>query len=173
MYSFLIYVNPQRKVIDALKLPADGEAFDATKFMNDNGFQDTTAGLGMVVKLGGTADCGGDAPAAVPSSHLALVPAKSSAARPGATSAATAPSGNGSSPDGGAGLPVASSVLQSVGGPAATQTIVLSSAGAEAGASNTATAGFAQQTANAASAVGIESFGLLAPLVAVAGLFMC
>ncbi|KAF2829889.1 hypothetical protein CC86DRAFT_317250, partial [Ophiobolus disseminans] len=56
-YIFLMYVNPQRKAIDTLKLPGDGEAFDAKKFKDDNGFQDPEAGVGMVVKLGGTADC--------------------------------------------------------------------------------------------------------------------
>jgi hypothetical protein len=95
-YSFLLYVNPQRKQIDTLKLPAEGEAFDAKKFQGDNGLQDPEAGLGMVVKLGGTADCGGDAPADVPDALPTPQPAASSrvvaspSAKP-ATSAAAQP----------------------------------------------------------------------------------
>ncbi|KAF2027533.1 hypothetical protein EK21DRAFT_22689, partial [Setomelanomma holmii] len=56
-YSFLMYVNPQRKQIDSLQLPGEGEAFDVKKFEADNGLQDAAAGVGMVVKLGGTVNC--------------------------------------------------------------------------------------------------------------------
>jgi len=193
-YSFLMYVNPQRKVIESLKMPADGEAFDAKKFKDDNGFQDPAAGVGMVVKLGGIADCGGEAPGVVPSSLPAPRPARSSNAVGGGSRStgvavssvvssavgvsSAAPSGNGSSSDSGSGgasaapgLPVATSAVQSG---IATQTLVLSSAagGAGVGASNTASASLAQQTVNAAPGAGAKGFGLFAPLVAVAGLIV-
>lgn len=59
-YTFLMYTNPARKQIDQLKLPAEGENFDVKQFQSDNGLSDASAGVGMVVKLGGTADCGSD-----------------------------------------------------------------------------------------------------------------
>ena len=88
-YSFLMYVNPQRKQIDKLQLPADGEAFDAKKFKDDNGFQDPEAGVGMVVKLGGQADCGSDQPNGVPDNLPSARPPRSSnvIARPTSTPA--------------------------------------------------------------------------------------
>ncbi|KAI4632546.1 uncharacterized protein J4E87_002020 [Alternaria ethzedia] len=36
-YSFLMYTNPGRKEITDLQLPGDDEAFDITKFQDDNG----------------------------------------------------------------------------------------------------------------------------------------
>jgi len=199
-YSFLMYVNPQRKQIDTLKLPAEGESFDAKKFKDDNGFQDPEAGVGMVVKLGGTADCGGDSPNAVSSNLPSPRPAKSSALSPRPTSVpagqsassavsssptSSALSSNGTTPDNGgdnaqvssggrsSGLVVATTVPQSVGG-VATSTVVLSigSPAGGVGASNTASAGPAQQTTNAALQMGVDGLGLLAPLVAIAGLVM-
>lgn len=195
-YSFLMYVNPQRKQIDALKLPADGEAFDAKKFKDDNGFQDPAGGVGMVVKLGGTADCGSDTPNGVPENLPTPVPARSSNAgsRPtsvaggsskAASSAAgssptpSAAPGNGTSSGGGSGsgsAPAPSAggssglVVASSAAGGATPTVVLSVAPGNGGASNTASAGPAQQTANTASNVAFKELGLLAPLFAVAGL---
>ncbi|KAF1358930.1 hypothetical protein EJ07DRAFT_166385 [Lizonia empirigonia] len=58
-YVFLVYTNPQRREITALRLPAAGAAFDAQTFQRDNGLQDPVAGVGMLVQLGGTASCGG------------------------------------------------------------------------------------------------------------------
>ncbi|KAF1835741.1 hypothetical protein BDW02DRAFT_476726, partial [Decorospora gaudefroyi] len=57
-YSFLMYRNPGREEITKLKLPAKGEKFDVGQFQDDNGLGDPTAGVGMVVNLGGKADCG-------------------------------------------------------------------------------------------------------------------
>jgi hypothetical protein len=87
-YSFLMYINPQRKEITSLKMPGEGEAFDVEKFQTDNGFQDATGGVGMVVKLGGQADCGGGQPNGVPSNLPSAAPPRSSAANAGPTSSA-------------------------------------------------------------------------------------
>jgi hypothetical protein len=87
-YTFLMYTNPRRSQISSLKLPTQGQAFDVEQFQKDNGLREASAGVGMVVKLGGTANCG----AATPSGGLDSVssakpPASSSAAK--ATSADT------------------------------------------------------------------------------------
>ncbi|KAF2130931.1 hypothetical protein P153DRAFT_269289, partial [Dothidotthia symphoricarpi CBS 119687] len=58
-YSWLMYTNPKRKEISELKLPTEGEAFDVGQWQSDNGLEDPSAGVGMVVKLGGTANCDG------------------------------------------------------------------------------------------------------------------
>ncbi|KAF1997861.1 hypothetical protein P154DRAFT_524412 [Amniculicola lignicola CBS 123094] len=59
-YSFLMFDNPNRRQISELKLPGEGEAFDVDQFRSDNGFEDAVAGVGMVVTLGGTANCDAD-----------------------------------------------------------------------------------------------------------------
>lgn len=87
-YSFLMYINPQLEQITSLKLPGDGEAFDVEKFQTDNGFQDATGGVGMVVKLGGQANCGGAQQSAVQSKTPSAAPTSSSAANAGSTSSA-------------------------------------------------------------------------------------
>jgi hypothetical protein len=98
-YSFLMYINPQRKQITSLKTPGDGEAFDVEKFQTDNGFQDATGAIGMEVKLGGQANCGaggssgGQQSAAqsnLPSAVPSAAPPRSSAANAGPTSSAAA-----------------------------------------------------------------------------------
>jgi hypothetical protein len=58
-YSFLLYENKDDDEIDDLKIPKEGEVFDVKTFQDDNGFEEPGAGVGMVVKLGGQADCGG------------------------------------------------------------------------------------------------------------------
>jgi hypothetical protein len=93
-YSFLMYINPQRKQIDSLKMPAEGEAFDAKKFQTDNGLQDPTAGVGMVVKLGGQADCGGDQPNGIPDALPSPRPSRSTATNAQQTSPAAGSSSN-------------------------------------------------------------------------------
>jgi hypothetical protein len=89
-YSFLMYLNPQRKQIDQLQLPAQGEAFDAKKFQTDNGLSDPTAGVGMVVKLGGQANCDGAQPSVAPSNLQSAKPIPSSSANAGPASSAAA-----------------------------------------------------------------------------------
>lgn len=84
-----MYTNPGRKAIDSLQLPAEGENFDVKKFQTDNGLSDATAGVGMVVKLGGTADCGGDQPNDVPENLPSPKPPQITSGR--ATSAVAAP----------------------------------------------------------------------------------
>lgn len=90
-YSFLMYLNPGRQEITNLQLPGKNEAFDVKKFQNDNGLQDALAGVGMVVKLGGEANCeGGGANASPSNSPTATSTSANSATRPASrTSAAT------------------------------------------------------------------------------------
>ncbi|KAG9185338.1 hypothetical protein G6011_07882 [Alternaria panax] len=76
-YSFLMYMNPGRKEISDLQLPEDNDAFDITQFQDNNGLGDAMAGVGMVVKLGGDADCAGGNAEALPSSLPTPRPAKS------------------------------------------------------------------------------------------------
>lgn len=75
-YVFLMYTNPQRREITALRLPAAGAAFDVQTFQRDNGLQDPVAGVGMLVQLGGTASCGGQDESQVSSTAI-LSPASS------------------------------------------------------------------------------------------------
>lgn len=93
-YVFLMYTNPQRKEFAEMQLPAKGEVFDTKKFQGDNGLKDPVAGVGMVVKLGGTADCAGEGANPVPSGLPTAAPATSSGVasttvRSGAASTAT------------------------------------------------------------------------------------
>ncbi|KAI4606004.1 hypothetical protein J4E83_010270 [Alternaria metachromatica] len=170
-YSFLMYTNPGRKEITDLQLPGDDEAFNITKFQDDNGLGDAMAGVGMVVKLGGQADCAGGSAEALPSSLPTPRPASSttvrvSTATGGSSAAASAtPTDDANSPSSAAtptptsaasGRP-ANSVAPSSGSPpssaaetpATVSTIVLSSA--EGTGSPTAAATAPEQTANAAS----------------------
>lgn len=78
-YSFLMYTNPQRRQIDTLRLPKEGETFDVKKFQSDNGLNDPQAGVGMIVKLGGTADCGGEQANTLPASRPSAQPSTSAA----------------------------------------------------------------------------------------------
>ncbi|KAF1851695.1 uncharacterized protein K460DRAFT_270649 [Cucurbitaria berberidis CBS 394.84] len=192
-YTFLMYTNPGRKQIDQLQLPAEGENFDVQKFQSDNGLSDAAAGVGMVVKLGGTANCGGDQPNKVPDNSPSAQPAPSSAAR--ASSAAPAPSskesrgGNDSRPSvtslrrtTATDLAGASSVLQTGAPGASTIAPAISpsnrpggagpTGGAGASGSPTASTSLAQQTANAAPGM-LTSHGLaVAPLLAIAGVLL-
>lgn len=77
-YGFLMYTNPGFKQIDTLILPKEGEAFDVAKFQSQNGLGAASAGVGMVVKLGGTADCGGDGASASAVSDTASTAKRSS-----------------------------------------------------------------------------------------------
>jgi hypothetical protein len=223
-YSFLMYINPGRKQIDQLRLPAQGAAFDAKKFQTDNGLTDPAAGVGMLVKLGGQTNCDGAAqPSGAPGSLSSVKPLPSSAnagttspaggatspaaaiptpsagaqsSRAQVTSASTSrtqrassaanasptsaspPSNdtpndtpdngneNAPSPSGGrtTGRIPASSVLQSDG--LVTSTNV---PGGGAEASRTASASLVQQSTNAALKMSVSGYGLLAPLLAAAG----
>jgi hypothetical protein len=201
-FSFLMYMQPQRKQIDSLKMPADGEAFDAKKFHSDNGLQEPIAGVGMVVKLGGQADCGGDQPNGVPDALPSPRPPLSSVTNAVPTSPAGASSSaqvitsvgqrtseaakttptsvpgnnsNGTLTSSRAltsGLVTVSSADLSDG--PATATLVLTSAGPDGtvGASGTPSASPAQQTANSAPVVFANGGRFLASLLAVIGLVM-
>lgn len=192
-YSFLLYINPQRKQIDSLQIPAEGEAFDITKFQTDNGLPDPVAGIGMVVKLGGTADCGGDQPNGLPDNLPSARPSASSAAisRPSTTlppagqrsttaavpSISTVPGNNGSNGT----VPAASRTTVPAAASSgseneglATLTVVLSSAGPGdlAGAPGTPSSGPAQQTDNAAAGMHVHGLGVFAPFLAIAEMVM-
>jgi hypothetical protein len=79
-YTFLMYTNPRRSQISSLKLPTQGQAFDVEQFQKDNGLSDASAGVGMVVKLGGTANCGGATPSGGSDSVSSAKPLASSSA---------------------------------------------------------------------------------------------
>ncbi|KAF3008663.1 hypothetical protein E8E13_008945 [Curvularia kusanoi] len=89
-YVFLMYVNPQRSEFTQMQLPARGAVFDVERFQSDNGLDDAIAGVGMVVRLGGTADCGSEGGSEGPaeSSSAALV-SSTSATTPSATMSST------------------------------------------------------------------------------------
>lgn len=84
-YAFLMYTNPQRREFREMQLPRDGEVFDVKKFQDDNGLDDPVAGVGMMVKLGGTANCDGQdtnqGPPTSPSATLATSSAIASMTR--------------------------------------------------------------------------------------------
>ncbi|KAH4174636.1 hypothetical protein HBI46_234840 [Parastagonospora nodorum] len=187
-YSFLMYVNPRRQQIDNLQLPAEGEAFDVEKFQTDNNFQEATGGVGMVVKLGGQADCAGGQPNELPSNLPSARPPRSSAANAGPTSSAAGGSGAvtsasqrptpvpSASPNNSSGSaprpsdPAAAPSQGQDGAPAST--VVLSSAGPNGAVqpSRTPSANPAEQTANAALSLSAGSCGFMAPMVAMVGL---
>jgi hypothetical protein len=79
-YVFLMYTNPQRREFQEMQLPSEGASFDVSKFQSDNGLKDPVAGVGMVVKLGGTADCGGQDANQAPSGLSTAAPATSAVA---------------------------------------------------------------------------------------------
>ncbi|KAF1916847.1 hypothetical protein BDU57DRAFT_556984 [Ampelomyces quisqualis] len=170
-YSFLMYMNPQRKQIDSLQLPAEGEAFDVKKFQTDNGLKDPTAGVGMVVKLGGTADCGGDQPNGVPDNLPSPVPPRSTATRQpagGATSAPTLSSSPGNGTSGSSGSNGSNDSNDSNGSNSPASSDARTSG--LVGASSTLGAGPAEQTTNAAPGMSADRYGLLSSLFAIAGL---
>ncbi|KAF2190470.1 hypothetical protein K469DRAFT_697730 [Zopfia rhizophila CBS 207.26] len=99
-YSFLMYNNPGRDEVTDLQLPEEGAVFDVKKFQDDNGFEDPVAGVGMVVKLGGTADCngqpsspggGGAESSSAPASGPSSAPASSRVAASSAAASSAAP----------------------------------------------------------------------------------
>jgi hypothetical protein len=73
-YSFLMYAQPRNIELDTLTIPGEGEAFDVEKFQADNGFRDANAGRGMIVQLGGEANCDGAPARPPPAQSLAPAP---------------------------------------------------------------------------------------------------
>ena len=184
-YSFLMYVNPRRQQIDNLQLPAEGEAFDVEKFQTDNNFQEATGGVGMVVKLGGQADCASGQPNELPSNLPSARPPRSSATGGSGsvsgspvTSASQSPTPVPSaSPDNSSGSarpsdPAAAPGQGQDGAPAST--VVLSSTGpggaAQPSRTPTTSANPAEQTANAALSLAAGSCGFMVPMAAMVGL---
>jgi hypothetical protein len=189
-YAFLMYVNPNREEITSLKMPDEDENFDIDQFQDDNGLKDAMAGVGMVVKLGGEANCGGDDANELPSSLPTL--GSTTAVGTGSTLSAqstttntetsvslvpspTAGASNGtndSAPSGGASnsTVAVSSVSQS--GVLAPSTIISTPVQSSAGAdSPTETVGLPEQSANAAPGWSRSQSWTLAPLlVGVGGL---
>ena len=195
-YTFLMYTNPGRDSISSLKLPNEGENFDVQQFQDDNGLGDAEAGVGMVVKLGGEADCGSDAAESLPASLPTPRPSRNPAAPSGAplsstgranatttTSTAetlsTADGNEGSDDDSSVTasssrkpvLTLTSFVFES-GTPEPSSvgsTIVLGGGGREATAMESA--GLAEQTANAAPVMAGHQSWVVTPLLVAAGTF--
>ncbi|OCL02638.1 hypothetical protein AOQ84DRAFT_348879 [Glonium stellatum] len=86
-YTFLMYSQPGNQNISSLKLPNQGDIVNVKQFQDDNGYQNAQAGIGMVVDLGGTTNCGGAA-----SSGGASSAAQSATSAAGSSSAAAAAS---------------------------------------------------------------------------------
>ena len=193
-YSFLMYTNPGRKQIDQLKLPTEGENFDIKQFQSDNGLPDASAGVGMVVKLGGQADCSGDEANTLPATLPTPRPAPSTATRPsnaGPTSNATSitqqtstapsatPTGDSnedsdssssaSSSDSGPTEVSTALSTNAAGSSTIISTIVLSSARPSASSTPITSAGSAQQSVSAASGLAAAQ-GMVAMMFAVLGL---
>jgi hypothetical protein len=190
-YAFLMYTNPGRDEIESFKLPAEGQKFDIKQFQDDNGLGDAEAGVGMVVKLGGEADCGGDAVESLPASLPTPRPSSNTAAPSGAplsssevtqatTTSEEEPESTGNVEDGGEGSATTTSERRTPGSTltsfvlesatpepsSVASTVVLESAGGEGTA--TGSADLAQQTANAAPATSnVRSWGFTLLLVVV------
>jgi len=94
-YTFLMYRQPRNREIDTVKVPAEGQAFDVKSFQTENGLSDAVAGVGMVVKLGGQADCDGAGQAPPKKDGDAV----SSSAKPPAPSSAPAASSSSAAPE--------------------------------------------------------------------------
>ncbi|KAF2629791.1 hypothetical protein BU25DRAFT_274319 [Macroventuria anomochaeta] len=201
-YVFLMYTNPQRREFAAMQLPAEGEVFDAKKFQSDNGLKDPVAGVGMVVKLGGTADCGGEDANQVPSglptaglgtsSGIASTTARSSAVSATAPAQTSSPAGSvsvssstlsGGDEEQGATrtsavetpVPEASSTLLQTDDrdpTSAASIATLSSVRATATGSPTTSGGLPEQTANAAPGIPVGHGAFVAQLLVVAGVLI-
>ena len=200
-YVFLMYTNPQRREIGELRLPAEGKAFDVKTFQEDNELNEPVAGVGMVVQLGGTAECG-DGRSAVPASSGSSSTAQSTAVRSSAsvpaqtgTSASTASTASTTSGASASAFssalsggedrqdtsatsaietqdPVASSpVLQTDETEPTTTIPTATSVRATVTGTNTTSSGPVEQTANAATDV--RSLGVfVAQMLVVAGVFV-
>lgn len=118
-YTFLMYSQPGNKNISSLKLPNQGDTIDVKQFQDDNGYKDAQAGVGMVVDLGGTTNCGGAASSGGASS--AAQSATSAAASSAAASSAAA--SRASSADSGTESPSATAAASSSAGGAAATTV--------------------------------------------------
>jgi hypothetical protein len=193
-YAFLMYTNPGRDEIESFKLPAEGQEFDIKQFQDDNGLGDAEAGVGMVVKLGGEADCGGDAVESLPASLPTPRPSSNTAAPSGAplfssevteakTTSEEEPESTGNAEDGGEGSATTTSERRTPGStltsfvlesptPEPTSVaspVVLESAGGDVSA--TGSAGLAEQTANAATRTSnSHAWGVAPILMALAAL---
>jgi hypothetical protein len=178
-YSFLMYTNPGRKEITNLQLPGDNEAFDVAQFQNDNGLGDAMAGVGMVVKLGGEADCTGGNAEALPSNLPTPRPAKSTAVEVSTilspenatASVVPTPAPTSSRSPANSNTALLSDLPSSAAEPSATvSTIVLSSA--DGTISSTATTA-AEQTANAAPVtIRCQKWGMASLLAIVSFIFV-
>jgi hypothetical protein len=198
-YTFLMYINPNRDEISELEMPEEGQDFDIKQFQDGNGLRDAIAGVGMVVKLGGEADCGGDKVNQLPSSLPTPAPAKSTttavdagpteSAQEGASATATEATSASLVPSSTAGAENGSSQL-SASSDGASDSIVATSSAARSEApslstiistaapssggeaeSPTATVGLPEQTANAAPALlQSQTWGFVPLMIAVGGL---
>jgi hypothetical protein len=198
-YVFLMYTNPQRREFAEMQLPAEGEVFDVKKFQGDNDLKDPVAGVGMVVKLGGTADCGEEGANPVLTGLPSAAPITSSAAASSAirSSAASATTPAQTSPQSSApssamsdsneeqdptptsatatSNPVAaSSALQTDETEPTSAALVttLSSVQASVTGSPTSSGGLLEQTANAAPGIPIVRDAFFAPILMIAGILV-
>ena len=169
-----MYSNPQFKQIDRLVLPGEGEAFDVKKFQESNGLDEPEAGVGMGVKLGGTADwsTGGAGGGTSASSRASPTIASSSGIGigNGTVSASTgAPSTPRSSR-----LVVASSVseTQAAEPSTITSTVVLNSGTSVGTSTPTVSGGVAPQSTGAASGLRTVDCVAMAPFLVVAGVWL-
>lgn len=182
-YSFLMYTNPGRKEITNLQLPGDDETFDVKQFQDDNGLGDATAGVGMVVKLGGEADCGDEGAEQLPSSLPTPRPASSLTGLTNEPEITTSPTSTVRESSGGDVTPALSTPLESPANPAVTSvstllsdtprpsvevsTTILSSANRAESA--TSSADPAEQTTNAACGIQSRQRWGFAPLIMAVG----
>jgi hypothetical protein len=199
-YVFLMYTNPQRREINDLQLPAEGAAFDAQKFQSDNRLNDPVAGVGMVVKLGGTAECDAGGANPVPSGSPSAAPVTSSAGASTAAGTSAAPTQTASSAsapaspsvpsvssggeDGQAAPPTSATETQT---PASSSSVLqtdetepttaapiatLSSVRATVTGNPTTSSGPSEQTANAAAAAVGSQGAFVAQVLVVAGVLV-
>lgn len=198
-YVFLMYTNPQRRRIESMRLPGEGEVVDVKKLQGDNGLGDPVAGLGMVVRLGGTANCdsgasgpgSGGVSAAPSSTGLAGVSTAGTSSTTRASSAGVSttlstPSASGSVPLSSSGsgdllslVPSASDTEQPatstelVETPLSTDDATAPSLTPPAGTSATLTSSaVGEQTANAAPEMMIRPGTVAVGLCVIAGIFV-
>ncbi|KAJ4994492.1 hypothetical protein SVAN01_00321 [Stagonosporopsis vannaccii] len=188
-YVFLMYTNPQRREIAEMQTPVEGEVFDVKKFQGDNGLNDPVAGVGMVVQLGGTADCGGEGANQLPEGLPTAAPGTSqSAASPSrgtgasqtlvSSGGAPAPSSTPSGGDGQQGTPPTTAAPAVSSTPLDTDETAptpanpinsFTSVRATITGSPTTSSAPLEQTANAASGTMVRNGAFMAQLLLVAG----
>lgn len=163
-YTFLMYSQPRNNNISSLKLPNQGDTIDVKQFQDDNGYVDAQAGVGMVVDLGGTTNCGGAASSGGASSaaQSATSAAASSAAASSAAASGASSAGSGtespsataaasSSAGGATATTVAPGLTTAAGGPGGESSGLVAASSVLGGSSKTTLAASTTGQAGAAS----------------------